>query len=44
MTAVSVTYILIAPEGFGLAAKISYPAGIGATVILFAVFLLKKKV
>jgi len=43
MTAVSVTYILIAPEGFGLSAKISYASGIAAAVILLAVFLLKKK-
>lgn len=42
MTAVSCTYILIAPEGFGLSAGISYSAGIAAAVIAFAVFMAKK--
>lgn len=40
MTAVSVTYILIAPEGFHLSASISYPVGIifaAAMLILFVV-------
>lgn len=39
MSAVSVTYILMADEGFGLSAGIAYPAGIAAAVFLFAVFL-----
>jgi len=32
MTAVSATYILIAPEGFRLAGNIAYPAGAAATL------------
>ncbi len=38
MTAVTVTYILIADEGFRLDLTVSYPAGIAAAVILFAVY------
>ena len=41
MTAVSITYIMMAKEGFRLSAKISYPVGIAAAIILFAVYLLK---
>lgn len=46
MTAVSVTYILMANEGFRLGANIGYPVGIAAAVILFGVYvfiMLKKK-
>ncbi|MFA6939434.1 MAG: carbon starvation protein A [Clostridiaceae bacterium] len=46
MTAVSITYILMAPEGFKLATAISYPAGIAAAVAALAIFLIaasKKK-
>ena len=46
MTAVSVTYILMANEGFRLGANIGYPVGIAAAVILLAVYvfiMLKKK-
>ncbi|MDV3428633.1 MAG: carbon starvation protein A [Bacillota bacterium] len=46
MTAVSITYILIAPEGFKLAKTIAYPAGIAAAVAALAIFLIaanKKK-
>lgn len=39
MSAVSVTYILQAPEGFKLPITISYPAGIVSALILFGVFL-----
>lgn len=39
MSAVSVTYILQAPEGFKLPVTISYPAGIISALILFCVFL-----
>ena len=39
MTAVSVTYILMAPEGFRLSARISYPAGILAAAVLFGLYL-----
>lgn len=46
MTAVSITYILMAPEGFKLATAISYPVGIAAAVAALAIFLIaasKKK-
>ncbi len=44
MSAVSLTYILMAKEGFRLPAKIAYPAGIGFAVVLcivYFVFLIK---
>ena len=41
MTAVSVTYILMAPEGFRLSTAISYPIGIVSAVLALAVFLVK---
>lgn len=41
MTAVSVTYILIADEGFKLSSQISYPIGIAAAVVLAGIFLFK---
>ena len=40
MTAVTMTYILMAPEGFSLSASIAYPLGIGIAVALFAWYLL----
>ena len=40
MTAVTVTYILMAKEGFRLSQTISYTAGICAAVVLFAVYLI----
>lgn len=45
MTAVVTTYILQAPEGFGLPASVSYPAGVvcaAAACGLFATFLRKR--
>ena len=39
MTSVTVTYILIAPEGFKIAPAIAYPIGIASAVILFGIFL-----
>ncbi len=39
MSAVSMTYILMAPEGFRLSAGIGYPVGIGFAIALFAVYL-----
>jgi carbon starvation protein CstA len=39
MTAVSITYILVAPEGFKLASSIAYPAGLAVAVGALAVFL-----
>ena len=38
MTAVSVTYILVANEGFKRSAKIGYPIGLCAAAVLFAVY------
>lgn len=38
MSAVSVTYILMAKEGFKLSSNISYPAGIASAAILFIVY------
>lgn len=38
MTAVTVTYILMAQEGFMLDQTISYTAGICAAVVLFVVY------
>ncbi|MBT9154919.1 MAG: hypothetical protein DDT39_01605 [Firmicutes bacterium] len=42
MTAVSVTYILQAPEGFRLATSISYPVGAASAVLVFAYFMYVK--
>ena len=45
MSAVSMTYILMANEGFGLSRTIAYPIGVcfaAALLILYAVFLKKK--
>ena len=38
MSAVSVTYILTAAEGFRLPTKIAYPIGLGFAAALFAVY------
>lgn len=45
MSAVSLTYILMANEGFGMSAAIAYPAGIVFAVALFCVYavMLRKK-
>ena len=40
MSAVSLTYILMANEGFGLSAAIAYPAGIAFAGILFIIYLI----
>jgi len=39
MTAVCVTYIMIAPEGFKLSTAIAYPAGIIAALVALAAFM-----
>ncbi|WP_102398710.1 carbon starvation CstA family protein [Haloimpatiens massiliensis] len=39
MTAVSITYILVAPEGFKMATSIAYPIGIAVAVASLAIFL-----
>ena len=41
MSAVSLTYILMAKEGFGMSAAVAYPAGIVFAGILFVVYLIK---
>ena len=41
MTAVTTTYILMAPEGFKLPASIGYPAGIACAAALFVLYLVK---
>ena len=41
MSAVSLTYILMAEEGFRLPSAFAYPAGICFAIILFGVFLVK---
>lgn len=41
MTAVTVTYILIAPEGLQITPTIAYPIGIGSAVVTFGFFLIK---
>ena len=38
MTAVSITYIMVAPEGFQLSTQLSYPVGILVAVAFFALF------
>ena len=38
MSAVSMTYILMAGEGFRLSSAIAYPVGIGFAVLLFCVY------
>ena len=41
MSAVSVTYILMADEGFKLSTAISYPIGIGVAIVFAAIFTFK---
>ncbi|MDI3477771.1 MAG: hypothetical protein PWQ59_1296 [Thermoanaerobacterium sp.] len=41
MTAVSFTYILMAPEGFRLPQQISYPVGIVITLTILLIFLIR---
>ncbi|WP_058485005.1 carbon starvation CstA family protein [Defluviitalea phaphyphila] len=43
MTAVTITYIMIAEEGFRLSSSIGYPIGIGAAVIAIIFFLYKAR-
>jgi len=43
MTAVSITYILFAPEGFSLPGGISYTIGIAAAITALAGFLFYKQ-
>ena len=38
MSAVTTTYLLQAPEGFGLPTNITYPAGIGFAILFTALF------
>ena len=41
MSAVTLTYILMAQEGFRLSASIGYPAGIVFAVVLFVIYAVK---
>ncbi|HAR80279.1 MAG TPA: carbon starvation protein A, partial [Succinivibrionaceae bacterium] len=41
MTTVTVTYILVAPEGFRLSSSIGNPVGIAAAVLCTALFIFK---
>ncbi|SNX55087.1 carbon starvation protein A [Thermoanaerobacterium sp. RBIITD] len=41
MTAVSFTYILMAPEGFRIPAKVSYPIGLLITLVITVIFFAK---
>lgn len=43
MTAVTTTYIMIAPEGFQLSSSFAYPVGIALGVLAFAWFIFKAK-
>ena len=43
MTAVSVTYIMVANEGLKLPAAIGYPIGIAAAAIAFSIFMVQMK-
>ena len=43
MSAVTLTYILMAGEGFGLSSAVSYPSGIVFAAVLFILYLLKLK-
>ena len=38
MSAVSMTYIIMAPEGFKLSSSIGYPVGIAFALILFIIY------
>jgi len=39
MTAVSISYIIVAPEGFKLPTSIGYPAGIIGAIVVLAIFI-----
>lgn len=43
MTAVSITYIIVAPEGFRMSTAIGYPAGIIGSIVVLAIFLMSVK-
>ena len=40
MSAVSVTYILMAKEGFKLSSNVSYPVGLAAAAVLFVIYVI----
>ena len=42
MTAVTITYILLAPEGFRLSPVISYSVGIGTAIAMIVLFYIRK--
>lgn len=41
MTAVSVTYIMMAPEGFQISSDAAYPVGVAFAICLFGIFLVR---
>jgi carbon starvation protein CstA len=43
MTAVTVTYLFFAPEGFSLSMTVSYSIGISAAIVTFVTFFIRKK-
>ncbi|MFD3155911.1 carbon starvation protein A [Haloimpatiens sp. FM7330] len=43
MTAVSITYILVAPEGFKLPTSLAYPLGIASAILAFILFFTQSK-
>jgi carbon starvation protein CstA len=43
MTAVTVTYLFFAPEGFSLSKEISYPVGIGSSLLAFIAFFIYRR-
>jgi hypothetical protein len=43
MTSVTVIYILLAPEGFGLPPVLAYSIGFGITVFSLMLFYVKKR-
>lgn len=43
MTAVTITYLLFAPEGFSLPKEISHPVGVSTAIISLAVFFIYKR-
>lgn len=43
MTAVSISYIIVAPEGFKMSTAVGYPVGIIGAIVILAIFLFKAK-
>jgi carbon starvation protein CstA len=43
MTAVSISYIIVAPEGFKMSTAVGYPMGIIGAIVILGIFLFKAK-